>query len=290
MKVINTQKATSCSEIINKTNLTQEDVIAFQAVIYQYYNQYGRDLPWRRTKNPYNIFVSEIMLQQTQVERVIEKFEHFISIFPDFQSLARAELKDVLLVWQGLGYNRRALMLIRAAQTVVNEYGAELPSILEDLTKLSGLGKTTASSILAFAYNQPAVFIETNIRRVFIHHFFTGKENINDREITPFVEATLDKSNPAMWYHALMDYGSMLKKKVANPNRRSLHYQKQSPFENSDRQVRGAILQILLEKSPISYTEVAEILGVNLTRLKKILYQLNREGLVKQRNRKYRIG
>ena len=290
MKVINNQQANSCSEIIKKTILTPEEVLAFQSVIYQNYDQNGRDLPWRKSKNPYNIFVSEIMLQQTQVERVIGKYERFISVYPDFQSLAGAALKDVLRVWQGLGYNRRALMLTRAAQTVITEFGGELPSSMEALTKLSGLGKTTASSILAFAFNQPSVFIETNIRRVFIHNFFEGKLKISDRDITPLVEATLDKSNPAMWYHALMDYGAMLKKKVTNPNRRSLHYQKQPPFENSDRQIRGAILRILLEKSIISCAEIAEILAVNLTRTRKVLYQLDREGLVKHRSGKYRIG
>ncbi|MEN6320436.1 MAG: A/G-specific adenine glycosylase [Syntrophaceae bacterium] len=230
------------------------------------------------------------MLQQTQVERVIEKYNHFISIFPDFQSLANASLKDILLVWQGLGYNRRALMVKQAAQTIITEYGGELPSRMEDLVKLSGLGRTTASSILAFAFNQPVVFIETNIRRVYIHHFFEGKEKVNDRDILPLIEATLDASNTALWYHALMDYGAMLKKKVTNPNRRSLHYQKQSPFENSDRQIRGAILRILLEKAPISCADIVEILGANITRGENILFQLKKEKLVRQRKGKYSIG
>jgi A/G-specific adenine glycosylase len=281
MKDINTHQ---------KYLLSPEDIRTFQAGVYTYYEQNGRDLPWRKTKNPYNIFVSEIMLQQTQVERVIEKYERFISIFPDFPTLADASLKDILLAWQGLGYNRRALMLKQAARTIMAEYKGEIPSRVEDLVKLSGLGRTTASSILAFAFNQPVVFIETNIRRVYIHHFFEGQENINDRDIIPLVEATLDTSNPAVWYHALMDYGAMLKKKVTNPNRRSVHYKRQPPFENSDRQIRGAILRILLEKSPISCDEILEILGVNKTRCENILLQLKKEKLVKQRKGKYSIG
>ena len=230
------------------------------------------------------------MLQQTQVERVIQKFKLFISIFPDFPSLARAELKDVLSVWQGLGYNRRALALVRAAQTVTSEYGGNLPAKLEDLAKLSGVGRTTASSLQAFAFNKPAVFIETNIRRVFIHHFFEGKENIKDNDILPFVEATLDKSNSGMWYHALMDYGAMLKKEIPNPNIRSLHYKKQPPFKNSDRQIRGAILRILLEKSPLSSPEIKEKIHNPATRIRKIINQLEREGLVQKRKGRYSIG
>ena len=277
-------------KIYQKNFLSPADIRSFQTVIYQYYEQNGRNLPWRKTKNPYKIFISEIMLQQTQVTRVIDKYNRFISIFPNFQSLADASLKDILLAWQGLGYNRRALMLKQTARTIITEYNGEFPSRLDDLVKLSGLGKTTASSILAFAFNQPVVFIETNIRRVYIHHFFDGKENINDRDIIPLVEATLDVSNPALWYHALMDYGAMLKKKVPNPNRRSLHYQKQPPFDNSDRQIRGAILRILLEKSPISCTDIVEILGANMTRVENILFQLKKEKLVKQRKGKYSIG
>jgi A/G-specific adenine glycosylase len=287
---INTQQTTPFDGETIHANLTPEQVISFQAVIYRHYNEYGRELPWRKTKNPYHIFVSEVMLQQTQVERVIKKYTPFISIFPDFASLARAELKDVLSVWQGLGYNRRALALVRAARTVTSEYGGHLPAKLEDLTKLSGVGRATASSLQAFAFNKPAVFIETNIRRVFIHHFFEGKENVKDNDILPFVEATLDRSNPGMWYHALMDYGAMLKKEIPNPNIRSLHYKKQPPFKNSDRQIRGAILRILLEKSPLSYSELEEMIREPGTRIRIIIDQLKADGLVQKRKGRYSIG
>jgi A/G-specific adenine glycosylase len=290
MKTINTQRVSSCDIKMKNIELTQEEALSFQNVIYDYYHHHGRDLPWRKTKNPYDIFVSEIMLQQTQVERVIDKYTLFISIFADFTSLAEAALKDVLPVWQGLGYNRRALALIRAAQAIVCEHGGHLPHNLEDLIKLPGVGRATASSILVFAFNKPAVFIETNIRRVFIHHFFEGEENINDRDIIPLVEATLDRSTPSMWYHALMDYGAMLKKKVKNPNRRSLHYQKQSPFENSDRQIRGAVLRILMEKFPLSCVEMGDALHADVARLRKILNQLGREGFIKKHKGKYSIG
>jgi A/G-specific adenine glycosylase len=136
----------------------------------------------------------------------------------------------------------------------------------------------------------PAVFIETNIRRVFIHHFFEGKENIKDHDILPFVEATLDRSKSGVWYHALMDYGAMLKKEIPNPNIRSLHYKKQPPFKNSDRQIRGAILRILLEKSSLSYSELEEIIREPATRIRKIIHQLETEGLVQKRKGRYMIG
>jgi len=255
--------------------------LSFQKEINSYYEMHGRNLPWRHTKNPYFIFVSEVMLQQTQVERVIVKYGEFVSLYPDFSSLARADLKDVLSVWQGMGYNRRALSLVQAARTVMTEFGGQLPANVEALTTLSGIGKTTASSICAFAFDMPVVFIETNIRRVYLHHFFAGRENVSDREIMPLVEHTLDRAYPGKWYHALMDYGAMLKKVIPNPNTRSVHYRRQPPFHGSDRQVRGSILRLLLGGSFLSFTDMAEKLPVSPERLKKILDQLIKEKLVK---------
>ena len=171
-----------------------------------------------------------MMLQQTQVERVIEKYGHFLTKFPDFASLSRSPLKEVLEAWQGLGYNRRALSLTKLAKVVVSQYGGRTPAKLEALMKLPGIGPATAGSILAFAFHESPVFVETNIRRTFIHHFFQDREGIHDCEIMPLVEATLDRSNPREWYYALMDYGSMLKKKIENPNKKSAHYVRQSPL------------------------------------------------------------
>ena len=270
--------------------LTPEQVSAFQEAVYRYYNLYGRDLPWRKTDDPYHIVISEIMLQQTQVERVMPKYTQFIALFPDFLSLAQAALKDVLLVWQGLGYNRRALALVRTAYIVSSEYGGVLPQAPEELAKLPGIGKTTAASIYVFAFNKPAVFIETNIRRVFIHQFFEGKETVSDREILSLVEETMDIANPRLWYHALMDYGSMLKKIIQNPNRKSSHYRKQPPFEGSDRQVRGEILRILLKDSSISLSDIEQNISIASRRLKKNLDQLEHEGFIKERGGTYTIS
>ncbi len=270
--------------------LTLDAVRAFQKLIYHYYQEHGRIFPWRMTHNPYYILISEIMLQQTQTERVIQKYEQFIDSFPDFSSLAEVPLRKILKIWQGLGYNRRAIALKRIAQTVMTRFHGNLPSSLEELTTLPGIGRATASAICAFAFNQPVVFIETNIRRVFIHHFFQNRNSVNDTEILPLVEKTLDTSNPRKWYFALMDYGVTIKKERPNPNRRSAHYQKQIRFEGSNRQIRGMILRTLTMEAWISQREIAKRLGIDPERLKKNLIQLQKEGFLKKRGNRFAIA
>ena len=171
-------------------------ILEFQQMVLSYYNNYGREMAWRDTTDPYLILVSEIMLQQTQVERVTTKFPEFIRAFPDFASLAVAPLDNVLSVWQGMGYNRRAIALQKCAIRVMNEYNGILPADVDLLATFPGIGRATASSIAAFAFNLPVVFIETNIRRVFIHFFFTGNETVSDAEIIPVVTRALYKKNP----------------------------------------------------------------------------------------------
>lgn len=265
-----------------RARLNPDEIATFQEMVLTFYRRFRRDLPWRDTQDPYRIFISEIMLQQTQAERVIEKYGSFLARFPDFPSLAAASVRDVLLVWQGLGYNRRALSLLQAARTITDKHGGLLPASCEALRKLPGVGAATASSILAFAFNAPVVFIETNIRRVFIHRFFPSREAVKDREILPLVADTLDRSQPARWYHALMDYGSHLKKTVRNPNRRSAHYQRQSPFPGSDRQLRGQVLRALLAQSPCLPESLAREMNVSEERLNTILDDLQREGFLRR--------
>ncbi len=269
--------------------LTTKEIKAFQGQIYGYYRLHRRDFPWRRTTKPYNIVVSEVMLQQTQVERVHDKFLEFIHAYPDFDSLSKASQKDVLALWQGLGYNRRALALKRLAEEVISRYSGELPENPEGLCALPGIGKTTAGEILAFAFNIPSVFIETNIRRVFIHEFFDGEEDVKDTEILPLVEATVDEENPREWYWALMDYGSMLKKKVENPNRRSAHYTRQPPFQGSDRRIRGIILRTILRKASTTEEDLLKEIGADQGRLTGILKKMGEEGLIKERDGLYSI-
>ena len=262
--------------------MSTPSVSRFQKVIYSHYRRHKRDLPWRKTRNPYNILVSEIMLQQTQVERVRSKYKDFLQKFPDFTFLAQARLAEILKVWQGLGYNRRAKSLKKIAEMVVHTYKGKLPESTEILQALPGIGRATASAISAFAFDRPAVFIETNIRRVFIHFFFPGKENVRDSQIFPFVEKTLDPSNPRQWYYALMDYGVMLKKKYPDLLKKSAHYKRQTPFEGSDRQIRGALLRRLTERRYFSESEIARGCKMDLKRVRKILVDLQMEGFIKR--------
>jgi A/G-specific adenine glycosylase len=203
-----------------------------------------RGMPWRQDTRPYYVMVSELMLQQTQVDRVIPKFETFIERFSDEQALAAAPLADVLKQWQGLGYNRRAKFLHEAAKKIVELGG--FPKSELGLTVLPGIGKNTAGAILAYAYNQPTIFIETNIRAVYIHHFFADQDHVDDKDIQKLLEETIDHEHPREFYWSLMDYGTYLKKQGIKPNR-SRHYKKQSPLKGSVREVRGQILTILSE-------------------------------------------
>jgi A/G-specific adenine glycosylase len=253
----------------------------FKNIIWSYYSTHGRIFDWRHTDDPYKVFISEVMLQQTQTARVAQKFPQFISAFPDFKSLANALLKEVLLQWQGLGYNRRGMYLQQAAQIIMQEYAGILPNDPEVLVKLPGIGKATAASICAFAFNYPTIFIETNIRAVFIHFFFQGKDQVHDNEIMPLVQASLEKDNARDWYYALMDYGVMLKKTLVNPSRKSKHHAKQSKFEGSDRQIRGMILRILTQShAPISYETLIAVIQKDSERVSKIIDQMIKDKLL----------
>jgi A/G-specific adenine glycosylase len=270
--------------------LSDDEKARFQNEVYGYYRAHGRDMPWRHTTDPYRILVSEIMLQQTQVERVVDKYSQFLAVFPDFDRLARADLRDVLAVWKGLGYNRRALALKSLAVAVVEKFGGRLPQDKILLTTLPGVGAATAGAILAYAFNIPTVFIETNIRRVFIHWFFADREGVRDADVAPLVEATLDWDNPREWYWALMDYGSMLGRTTENPNRRSAHYQRQPPFRGSDRQIRGAILGALIGESRLSADELSVQLSSDVERMGRVLEGLVKEGLVRETDGYYSVG
>lgn len=270
--------------------LTKAGAKTFQKEIYRYFREHGRVLPWRISHNPYHILVSEIMLQQTQVQRVLGKYELFLKKFPDFHSLALAPLRTILEEWNGLGYNRRAIALKNIAQIVVQEYCGILPCSVETLTTLPGIGKATAAAIAAFAFQKPTVFIETNIRRVFIHRFFSDRINIRDAEILPLVEKTLDISNPREWYYALMDYGVMLKDICENPNRKSAHYKKQSPFQGSGRQIRGRILRALTFQSPVSENEILQQLQLSPEKLNAALSQLLKEGFIRKEKNSFLIA
>jgi len=262
----------------------------FRKKIYNYYKKHGRKLPWRETTNPYHILISEIMLQQTQVDRVIEKYIQFITVFPSVTKLAKAPLAKVLKTWQGLGYNRRALMLHRCANLIAKEHNGNIPDSPALLQKLPGIGKATAASICVYAFNKSFVFIETNIRTVFIHEFYPKRISVSDEELLPLVEKTLDIRNPNKWYSALMDYGTHLKKQFPNPCRKSTHHTIQLKFEGSDRQLRGKILKLLLSQKNLSLIKMRNTLVSDHERLKKILKGLVAEGFIAYKGRKYSIN
>lgn len=235
----------------------------FRTLVRQQGARLYRDLPWRRTRDPYAIWISEVMLQQTQVARVLTRWEAWLDRFPDVGALARASVSDVLAEWQGMGYNRRALALKSAAETVVDEFDGIFPADRRALVSLPGIGSATAQGIRAFAFDLPGVYLETNVRTVMLHHFFPEVPDVPDRELSPLVEATCPAApgaqdpapyaapsdaddTPRAWYYAMLDYGAYLKKTVPNPSRRSRSYTRQSRFEGSRRQKRALIVRLLL--------------------------------------------
>jgi A/G-specific adenine glycosylase len=255
--------------------------IEFKKMIWKFYHKDGRhNLPWRKNTSSYAVTVSEIMLQQTQVDRVIPFFKNWMKLFPNWKQLAGAKQSDVLRAWKGLGYNSRALRLHKLASEVVEKYNGRLPNNKSQLEDLPGIGPYTAGAIRAFVFNESEVFIETNIRRIFIHHFFNDKEDVSDTDIVKYVERLVDKKNPREWYWALMDYGSVLAKQIPNPNRKSKHYTKQSKFEGSDRQLRGKTLEILLRTKKLSVAELARKLEEKKVRVEKIVQMLKKEGFI----------
>lgn len=234
----------------------------FVKTVWDFYQQSGRhDLPWRLSTDPYHILVSEVMLQQTQVERVIPKYRAFLKQFGTIQKLAAAPLAEVLTLWQGLGYNRRAKMLHECAKVVLHDYRGRLPSDESRLRALPGIGPYTARAVLAFAFKTALPLIETNVRTVYLHHFFTDATDVHDSELLRLIEVTLDADNPREWYYALMDYGSHLKRTVGNNISKSKHYTKQSAFKGSDRQIRGAIIR-QLTNGPYTYKKLLAALRV----------------------------
>lgn len=276
----------------------------FRKTVWDYYILNKRSfLPWRKKINPYRIWISEIMLQQTQVDRVIPFFKNWMDQFPTVWSLATASQSDVLRAWKGLGYNSRALRIKRAASEIVEKRQGVFPRTYNEILELPGIGSYTAGAIMAFTYNQPVVMIETNIRRVFINHFFSSHDEdgasffrrkamgkvVHDKDILNLIQQTLPIENFREWYWALMDYGSYLGKTIPNPNKKSRHYTVQKKFKGSDREIRGKILDILLhvKLKKVSWEELYEqlkILSTSVERIKMVSFQLEKEGFLEIKN------
>ena len=267
-------------------------VAEFQYMILDFYRQEGRSFPGRETRDPYAILVSELMLQQTQTERVVPKYLAWLEAFPTAADLAAAPFPQVLAAWSGLGYNRRAGYLQSACRQVVQELGGVFPSTAKELQRLKGVGAYTAGAVAAFAFNRPEVFIETNIRSVYLFLFYPDQEKVSDAQLMPLIQATVYHQDPRRWYYALMDYGAALKKSTANPNRQSRHYSRQSRFEGSLRQARGAIVRQLSlgGNRPQALEDLAAGAGIDLYRMQGAAESLVSEGMIMQQGNLYCIN
>lgn len=255
--------------------LSSSELKAFRNKIIQQGQELYRDFAWRNTVDPYKIWISEVMLQQTQTARVEKRFCAWIKKFPTVDVLALASVSDVLNEWQGMGYNCRALALLRAAQ-MLSEQGGTMPQSQQDLQALPGIGPATAAGICAFAYNRHVVYLETNVRSVFLHEFFRDAQQVDDKLLIPYIAQTCptagllesrEKMCPRMWYYALLDYGAYLKKTQANPARKSKTYIKQSKFEGSHRQKRAELVRLLLAYQVSGDTCTTELLCRELNRI-----------------------
>jgi A/G-specific adenine glycosylase len=248
-------------------------------MVYEYFRKHGRDFPWRKTTDPYAVLVSEVMSQQTQIERVVPKYLAWVRQWPTVRSLTKASLSEVLVMWSGLGYNRRAKLLYELSNVVVRDFGGKIPDEERVLLSLPGIGPYTAAAIRAFAFNRPVVAVDTNIRSVYIHHFFPTQNQVGDADLMPFIEATIDKTQPKVWLSALMDYGAHLKTQGINPIFRSRHYSKQSALKGSVREVRGYILATLTQKRTVNQKELVQ--RFDQDRVTQATCGLVKDGLVK---------
>lgn len=263
-----------------------KDTLTFQTEILTYYKKNKRSMPWRDISNPYKIFISEMMLQQTQVERVKIKYAEFIKKFPTLKSVAKAEKIEILKVWQGLGYNRRALFIKKACEEIISKHKGIFPKDFNTLQTLPGIGPSTAGAICAFAYNQPVFFIETNVRAVILHFFFKDKTNVSDKEVMDVLKEVSPFliHHPRDWYYALYDYGTFLKKtlgkKKVELHKKSKHYVKQSKFEGSFRQKRAGVLKLKLSNPNILDEEIMEILSLSPQDFEDVMESLDKDGLI----------
>lgn len=270
----------------------------FRKVVWAYYRKEGRhELPWRATKDPYKILVSEVMLQQTQAERVIPYYKAWIKKFPTAMALAEASLAEVLIAWQGLGYNRRAKNLHATAKILIHGRHPMSTMDVRELEKLPGVGPYTARAVLAFAHNEDVVFVETNIRTAIIHTFFQNNKKrndticgiISDTEIEHVLARVLPTGRAREWYGALMDYGAYLKRSGVRLNAKAKNHTKQSKFKGSSREARGVLLKELAKRPAIKRHLCALLGDSRVPQLQIQLDTLIREGMLEKAGRSYQL-
>lgn len=277
------------SLFVNQTfTRTPQGLLAFKTLILIFYAQHGRPFAWRDTSDPYQVLVSEVMLQQTQTGRVVPKYETFLSQWPDFASLAEASTEQLLSVWKGLGYNRRALNLRKSAR-MTQAWDWTIPNDKALIESLPGVGKATSAAIRSFCFGQKSVYLETNIRRVLLSTFYPEEAEIKDKELELLLhELSLINYDMKSWYYALMDYGVLLKALFPNANRRSAHYTKQKKFENSNRQIRGQLIHLLTDTGSKELSVIYDLLShFEDERILNSLEQLEQEGFVQEQEGVY---
>lgn len=275
---------------VSALSIDRKVAAQFQRDIKRFARLNRRAFPWRNTKIPYRILVSEIMLQQTQTDRVVGYYRAFLKNFPTIKALSTAPLGEVIAAWQGLGYNRRARFLWQLSRIVVSDFLGRLPRDADTLVTLPGIGRYTANAVCVFAFDHPLPMIETNIRAVYIERFFKGSDKVRDADLMPLIEATIDRRNPREWFYALMDYGSDLKKRDRTITGKSAHYVKQSTFVGSRRQLRGIVLRLLVEKGSMSGRDLMKYKTFDKKLKLQVLEELCKESLIQKRNGRYRIA
>lgn len=274
--------------ILNKEKkpllITNTQILRFQKKILSFYKTQGRTLPWRQTTDPYRILLSETMLQQTQVSRVITYYTRWIELWPTLQAFAQASRKEVLKAWMGLGYNSRAVNLHRTVQIIVTKFQGDTLVAMKHFEELPGIGIYTSRAVQIFSANTDIVTVDTNIRRILIHEFHLP-ENISQKELWNIADRCLPHGKSRDWHNALMDYGALVltsKKTGISPQT------KQSRFEGSDRQIRAKIIRLLLEH-PYDDRKLQQQINIEINRLQIILQKMVDQQLITKKNKKYRV-
>ncbi len=268
--------------VVKGSSVTREGaLIKFLRTVIDFYSKYGRhELAWRKSITPYKVLVSEIMLQQTQVSRVLPKYELWLKLYPTLNKLRNASLTQVLTLWQGLGYQRRAKALLTTANSV-----SSIPKNFNELRMLPGVGEYTASALMAFAYNTfDNPVIETNIRTALIEHFFNERSEVNDEELKDILIQLSNleevrKLGARHWYYALMDYGAHLKTKAVSHNSKSSSYKRQTKYKGSQRELRAKVLFAITHKNNLPED----------ARLEVVLNELLKEGFILKTKSSYRV-
>lgn len=261
------------------------DVAKFRRKILSFYRKSGRDLPWRRTTNPYFILLSEVMLQQTQVDRVKEYYARWTRKWPTVSHLARADRKDVLREWMGLGYNNRAVNVHKAAQKMAKFYKGDVLKAVKNYEHVPGIGPYTSRAVRIFAANEDIATVDTNIRRILMHEF-NLPSTVSDKKLWELAAQCLPKGRSRDWHNALMDYGSIVltsRKTGIKPKTR------QSTFEGSDRQIRAQVLRHVLRYGQ-TFAELQKVTGADRARLERIVGKMVAGGLIELKNRRYVLG